>query len=192
MEIPIRIGRLARTFRGRCAPRWAAGLVLAAIASLAVDTHAQELAPAARIVRVSLQTSGPPEPAPLGATRAPGAAAALTRTPVATVAEARSTAATATRRRRPAGALDYAEDTLVIVGLSSARAERMRQVVADPRLVRVEPWFAGDSEVTRLYLQSAELSITVDDPDVTTLEILRPIWDGEEWRFEVIAETPIG
>jgi len=192
MAIPTRFSRMGRPLRPRCAHPWSSGLALAAIACLAVDAHAQEAAPAARIVRVSLQTAGPQEPAPSAAVRARGAAAALTRTPVATVAEARSTAATRARRqRRPDNVLDYAEDTLVIVGLSSARAERTRQVIADPRLVRIEPWYAGDSQVTRLYLQSVEFSITVNDPEVTTLEILRPTWDGEEWRFEALAEAAI-
>ena len=98
------------------------------------------------------------------------------------------TTAHKTRRRH----INYSEDQIIVIGLAADSKELTRTVMIDPRLIRVEAIFAGDDLPSgKLYRSSVDFSISVEDPDVVAMQILVPRWDGNEWHFDIIAESPL-
>jgi len=97
-----------------------------------------------------------------------------------------------TRRPSKRRHIEYSDDQIVVVGLGADSTELTRTVMIDPRLIRVEA-FRGEKDRTtdRLYRTSVNFSVYITDPAVVTIRILRPVWNGAEWSFEIIAETPL-
>ena len=154
--------------------------------------RAQDDDTAVQKVTILLVTGGPaapPKPKDDHNGATPGLVKAEeTTTVAATVIGTESLGARMPHRRR----IDYSQDHLVIVGLAADSTERTRQVILDPRLIRAEALF-GETDLTssRLYRESVEFTTPVGDAAVVRFQILKPRWNGVEWQFDVIAETPI-
>ena len=88
--------------------------------------------------------------------------------------------------------IEYSEDQIVVVGLSNESTELTRFVMIDPRLIRPES-LRGESDIEskRLLRPSVRFSVSIDDPSVVAIRILQPVWDGNDWSFEVIAESEL-
>jgi hypothetical protein len=88
--------------------------------------------------------------------------------------------------------IEYSEDQIIVVGLAADSTELTRTVMIDPRLIRAEALF-GENDLAsgKLYRPSVEFSVSIDNPAVASMRILLPRWDGNEWHFDVIAETPL-
>ena len=161
-----------------------------ALISLSLAAYAEDDRAASRKVVLSLSTAVQPPPGAASSATHDSALSFPTRPESASVAISRveQTKHRSARLRH----IEYSEDQLVIVGLAADLSERTRTVMADPRLVRAESSFSDEPlPSTRLYRPVVDFSVTIDDESVAIIRILKPVWNGTEWLFDLVAETPI-
>jgi len=162
------------------------------IALFCANAFAQDTDPAARQLTISLQTGTPMTAEKLGTenNRAEPVAEKARGNELVTakVVAVEALASSPPRQRR----IDYSPDQIAIVGFAADGTEVTRSVMIDPRLIRAEAILGeNDLESTRLYRQSVDFSVALDNPDVVRIRILKPRWNGSTWQFDLLAETAV-
>jgi len=87
---------------------------------------------------------------------------------------------------------ELAPDRLFVTGVDDTDAVRWWRLIVDPRLVRAEVGSSTEMQSEVYYRGDAELVLECpDDPVLKQLRLYRPVWDGQEFRLELIGAVAL-
>ncbi len=89
-------------------------------------------------------------------------------------------------------AMELSPDQLLVVALDENETVRWWRLMKDPRLVRAEVGEHTDMHSEKFYLPKVDFTVECpDDPLLREVRFFQPVWNGEEFRLELLGVAPL-